>query len=223
MTRLTSVSPRRARERAESIASMSAHAQVLVLYYSVHGATAAMARQVALGVEETGIATARLRTVPRVSTVVEAPAPAVPAQGPPYAELEDLRRCDALVLGSPTRFGNMAAALKHFLDGSSAEWANGTLAGKPAGVFTSTASLHGGQETTLLSMMLPLLHHGMIITGLPYTEPALLATRSGGTPYGPSHLAGRDADRALDADESSLCRALGQRVARLAVALREQR
>jgi NAD(P)H dehydrogenase (quinone) len=200
---------------------MSTAAQVLVIYYSVHGATAAMARQVALGVEEAGNAVAVLRTVPRVSSVVEARGPAVPAQGPPYAEPDDLRRCDALVLGSPTRFGNMAAALKHFLDATSAEWASGTLAGKPAGVFTSTASLHGGQETTLLSMMLPLLHHGMIVAGLPYTEPALFTTRSGGTPYGPSHLAGRDADRALDADEIALCRALGQRVARLAVALRE--
>lgn len=199
---------------------MNAPAQVLLVYYSVHGATAAMARQVALGVEEAGGATAVLRTVPRVSSVIEAPSPAVPTHGPPYAEVEDLHRCDALVLGSPTRFGNMAAALKHFLDGTSAEWASGALAGKPAGVFTSTASLHGGQESTLLSMMLPLLHHGMIITGLPYTHPALLATRSGGTPYGPSHLAGRDADRALDADESALCRALGARVARLAVALR---
>jgi NAD(P)H dehydrogenase (quinone) len=199
---------------------MSTAAQVLVIYYSVHGATAAMARQVALGVEEAGNATAVLRTVPRVSSVIDTRDPAVPAQGPPYAEPDDLRRCDALVLGSPTRFGNMAAALKHFLDGTSAEWLSGTLDGKPAGVFTSTASLHGGQETTLLSMMLPLLHHGMIITGLPYTEPALLSTRSGGTPYGPSHLAGRDSDRPLDADESALCRALGQRVARLAIALR---
>ena len=202
---------------------MSTHPQVLVLYYSVHGATASMARQVALGVEETGRANAVLRTVPRVSSVVETPGPAVPAQGAPYAEPEDLHRCDALVLGSPTRFGNMAAPLKYFLDGTSAEWASGALAGKPAGVFTSTSSLHGGQETTLLSMMLPLLHHGMLITGLPYSHPGLLATRSGGTPYGPSHLAGRDSQRALDADESSLCRALGQRVANLAVALRGHR
>lgn len=200
---------------------MTPPARVLVLYYTVHGATAAMAREVALGVEETGSAAAVLRTVPRVSSAIEAREPAIPAQGPPYVEVEDLRRCDALVLGSPTRFGNMAAALKHFLDGTSAEWASGALAGKPAGVFTSTASLHGGQESTLLSMMLPLLHHGMIIAGLPYTEPALLATRTGGTPYGPSHLAGRDADRALDADEGALCRALGRRIARLAVALRQ--
>ncbi len=194
--------------------------EILVLYYSVHGATAAMARQVARGVGEVDEAEALLRTVPRVMAgTAHEPDAAVPGDGPPYAELEDLRRCAGLVLGSPTRFGNMAAALKHFLDGSSAEWVSGALAGKPAGVFTSTASLHGGQETTLLSMMLPLLHHGMVLSGVPYTRPELLATRSGGTPYGPSHLAGADSDRPLDEDEAALCRALGRRVATLAVAL----
>lgn len=197
--------------------------QILVLYYSVHGNTEAMARQVARGADEVPGARSVLRTVPRVSAVVHAPEPAVPRDGPPYAEPEDLHRCDALVLGSPTRFGNMAAALKHFLDGTSAEWVSGALAGKPAGVFTSTASLHGGQETTLLSMMLPLLHHGMVVAGVPYAVPELLATRSGGTPYGPSHLAGRDAERSLDEDEAALCRALGRRIAGLALALRRHR
>jgi len=179
-----------------------------------------MARQVARGVDEVSGATSVLRTVPRVGTAIGEPQAAVPSSGPPYAEFQELRDCDALVLGSPTRFGNMAASLKHFLDGTSAEWASGALAGKPAGVFTSTSSLHGGQETTLLSMMLPLLHHGMLVTGLPYTAPQLLATRSGGTPYGPSHLAGPDSQRPVDDDEGALCRALGTRIADLAVTLR---
>jgi NAD(P)H dehydrogenase (quinone) len=195
--------------------------EILVLYYSGHGAVADMARHIARGIEEVAGMAARLRTVPAVSAVCEAMAGDIPAEGPPYAELHDLEECVGLALGSPTHFGNMAAPLKYFIDRTSPLWLSGALIGKPAAVFTSTASLHGGQETTLLSMMLPLLHHGMVVAGLPYTEPALLATRSGGTPYGPSHLAGRDADRALDTDEISLCRALGQRVARLAVALRE--
>jgi NAD(P)H dehydrogenase (quinone) len=196
-------------------------ANVLIVYHSTHGNTAAMARQVARGVDEVSAAASVLRTVPRVGTAIGEAQPAVPSSGPPYADLEELRACDALILGSPTRFGNMAAPLKHFLDGTSTEWASGALAGKPAAVFTSTASLHGGQETTLLSMMMPLLHHGMLIAGLPYTAPQLLTTRSGGTPYGASHLAGADSGRSLDDDESALCRALGRRVAELAVVLRQ--
>ena len=191
---------------------------VLVLYYSRHGATQQMAQQVARGVELTGIE-ARLRTVPAVSSECEAVAPAVPQDGAPYASLNDLKQCAALALGSPTRFGNMAAPLKYFLDGTSNLWMTGELVGKPAGVFTSTASLHGGQETTLLSMMLPLLHHGMLVCGLPYSESALLETRGGGTPYGPSHHAGSDGKRALDEHEIALCRALGQRLGRLALKL----
>ena len=190
---------------------MSELATVLIVYHSTHGNTAAMARQVARGVDEVASARCMLRTVPRIGTAIDQPQPAVPSSGPPYADLEELRTCDGLILGSPTRFGNMAASLKHFLDGTSAEWASGALVGKPAAVFTSTASLHGGQETTLLSMMMPLLHHGMIIAGLPYTAPQLLATRSGGTPYGASHVAGADSQRDLDADEIALCRALGKR------------
>ena len=199
---------------------MSSAVQILVLYYSTHGNTASMARHIARGVEHIDRARALLRTVPRVSTGIGTETPAIPNEGPPYVELEDLQDCDGLILGSPTRFGNMAASLKHFLDSTNAQWASGALTGKPAAVFTSTASLHGGQESTLLSMMLPLLHHGMVIAGLPYNEPQLLATRSGGTPYGPSHLAGANADRALDEDEVALCRALGQRIAGLATALR---
>lgn len=197
--------------------------EVLVLYYSRFGATAAMGRQVAHGVEEVDGAAARVRTVPPVSPATEASAPAVPAEGPPYATLEDLEQCQALALGSPTRFGNMAAPLKHFLDTTSGLWLSGTLAGRPAAVFTSTASLHGGQETTLMSMMLPLLHHGMLLLGLPYSEPSLTRTRSGGTPYGPSHLAGADSDLPLTDDEKRLCRALGRRLAEAAVALQRGR
>lgn len=190
-------------------------AYVLVLYYSRHGATREMARHIARGVELAGLE-ARVRTVPAVSTECEAVAPAIPEQGALYASLDDLKGCAALVLGSPTRFGNMAAPLKYFLDGTSSLWLSGALVGKPAAVFTSTASLHGGQETTLLSMMLPLLHHGMLITGLPYSEAALLETRSGGTPYGASHHAGQDGKRSLDEHEIKLCRALGQRVGKTA-------
>lgn len=188
---------------------------ILVLYYSRHGATAQMARQVARGVELGGMQ-ARLRTVPAVSSECAAVAPEIPDDGPLYATLDDLRGCAGLALGSPTRFGNMAAALKYFLDGSNSLWLSGDLVGKPASVFTSTASLHGGQESTLLSMLLPLLHHGMLISGIPYSEPALLETRGGGTPYGASHHAGSDGKRALDEHETQLCRALGQRLARIA-------
>lgn len=190
-------------------------AYILVLYYSRGGATADMARRVARGVEEGGLE-ARLRTVPEVSANHEATAPTVPGDGPPYAELDDLKQCAGLALGSPTRFGNMAAPMKYFLDGTSGLWLGGALMGKPAGVFTSTSSLHGGQESTLLSMMLPLLHHGMIISGLPYSEPELLSTRSGGTPYGPSHLAGQDSNLPLSDEEKALCKALGRRLAHLA-------
>ncbi|HYQ38275.1 MAG TPA: NAD(P)H:quinone oxidoreductase [Pseudomonas sp.] len=188
---------------------------ILVLYYSRHGATAEMARQIARGVEQGGLE-ARLRTVPAVSAECAAVAPEVPADGAVYASLDDLRHCAGLALGSPTRFGNMAAPLKHFLDGTSSLWLTGELVGKPAGVFTSTASLHGGQESTQLSMLLPLLHHGMLVCGLPYSEAALLETRGGGTPYGASHHAGQDGKRALDQHEIALCRALGQRLARIA-------
>ncbi|NWL78154.1 NAD(P)H-quinone oxidoreductase [Pseudomonas taiwanensis] len=195
---------------------------ILVLYYSRHGATAEMARQIARGVELTGLE-ARIRTVPAVSTECEAVAPDIPADGALYATLDDLRHCDGLVLGSPTRFGNMAAPLKYFLDGTSSLWLTGELVGKPAAVFTSTASLHGGQETTLLSMLLPLMHHGMLVTGLPYSEPALLETRGGGTPYGASHHAGADGKRPLDEHEIALCRALGQRLAQTAQRLETPR
>ena len=193
-------------------------AYVLVLYYSTHGATAQMAQLVARGVEAAGLE-ARLRTVPGVSNNHEATEPAVPDAGAPYATLDDLRGCAALALGSPTRFGNMAAAMKYFLDGTIQLWLSGALIGKPAGVFTSTSSMHGGQETTLQSMMLPLLHHGMLITGLPYSEPYLIATREGGTPYGPSHLAGPDSKLPLSDAEKSLCQALGRRLAETAAKL----
>ncbi|MBK5939629.1 NAD(P)H:quinone oxidoreductase [Halochromatium roseum] len=191
---------------------------LLVLYYSRYGATAEMARQIARGSEEAGLE-ARLRTVAPVSTVCEATADSIPESGAPYAELDDLRNCSALALGSPTRFGNMAAALKYFLDGTSSVWLSGALSGKPAGVFTSTSSLHGGQETTLLSMMLPLLHHGMLLMGLPYSETGLIHTQAGGTPYGPSHVAGINNDQPLNEIERDLCQALGRRLATTAAAL----
>lgn len=197
-------------------------AYILVLYYSRHGATCEMAKQIARGIESVGLE-ARLRTVPSVSADCEATAPDIPEQGALYATLDDLKHCSALALGSPTRFGNMAAALKYFLDGTSNLWLTGALVGKPAGVFTSTASLHGGQETTLLSMIMPLLHHGMLITGLPYSESALLETRGGGTPYGPSHHAGADGKRSLDEHEKTLCKALGQRLAETAQKLEKPR
>ena len=189
---------------------------ILVLYYSRHGATAEMARHVSRGVESVAGVRARLRTVPAVSAVSEAVADAIPAEGPPYATLDDLKECAGLVLGSPTRFGNMAAALKYFLDGTAGLWLSGELAGKPAGVFTSTSSLHGGQESTLLSMMLPLMHHGMLMVGVPYTERELMETTSGGTPYGPSHLAGANSDKQVTEAEKRLCQALGARVADVA-------
>ena len=192
---------------------------VLILYYSRHGATAAMANLIARGVEEVPGIEARLRTVPAVSTVCEATEDSIPASGAPYADLDDLRHAAGLALGSPTRFGNMAAPLKYFLDGTSALWLSGALIGKPAAVFTSTSSLHGGQESTLLSMMLPLLHHGMLLMGLPYSETDLLRTTSGGTPYGPSHLAGSDSQLPLSEEERRLCQALGRRLARAALAL----
>jgi NAD(P)H dehydrogenase (quinone) len=197
-------------------------ADILVLYYSRNGATAELARQVARGVESVTGTRARLRTVPAVSPNSEATEPPVPTDGPPYATHDDLRECDGLVLGSPTRFGNMAAPLKYFLDGTSALWLNGSLDRKPAAVFTSTGSMHGGQESTLLSMMLPLLHHGMYIVGLPFTAEGLNRTRTGGTPYGASHLADKPAAAGirLSDDERELAQQLGRRVAELAVAAR---
>ncbi len=193
--------------------------EILVLYYSRDGATEALAREVCRGVDAVDGATARLRTVPDVSTVAEATADEVPADGPPYATPGDLAECGGLVLGSPTRFGNMAAALKYFLDGTAGEWLNGTLIGKPAGVFTSTGSLHGGQETTLLTMAVPLIHHGMLFVGVPYSESALSATRSGGTPYGASHVTWNRSPDELSDDEVALARALGGRVASVAMKL----
>ncbi len=193
--------------------------EILILYYSRYGATEAMARQIARGVEEVEGVMAKLRTVPPISTVCEATEPAIPAQGAPYATLDDLRQCSGLAMGSPTRFGNMAAPLKHFLDSSSAIWLKGELIDKPGAVFTSSSSMHGGQESTLTTMMIPLLHHGMVILGLPYSEPELLHTKTGGTPYGPSHLAGVDSKHALSDDEQSLCQALGRRLARMAAKL----
>ena len=193
---------------------------ILVLYYSHHGAVKQMAQLVARGVEQLQGATARLRTVPRVSAVSEALAPPVPESGAPYVELADLAECAGLALGSPTRFGNMAAPLKHFWDSTSEVWLSGALAGKPAALFTSTSTMHGGQETTLISMMLPLLHHGMLIVGLPYTEPELTLTRSGGTPYGASHTAGAASDEPLTEHEKKLCIALGRRLAQIALKLR---
>ncbi|MGB1187336.1 MAG: NAD(P)H:quinone oxidoreductase [Cycloclasticus pugetii] len=190
--------------------------EVLVLFYSRHGATANMASVIARGVESIEGVQAKIRTVPAISSVCEATEDNIPADGALYASLDDLKNCHGLILGSPTRFGNMAAPLKYFLDGTSNLWLSGALIGKPAAVFTSTSSLHGGQETTLTSMMLPLLHHGMLLAGLPYSEPSLLETQSGGTPYGASHLAGPDNSRKLDQHESDLCLALGKRIALLA-------
>ena len=190
--------------------------EVLVLFYSRHGATANMASVIARGVESIEGVQAKIRTVPAISSVCEATEDNIPADGALYANLDDLKNCHGLILGSPTRFGNMAAPLKYFLDGTSNLWLSGALIGKPAAVFTSTSSLHGGQETTLTSMMLPLLHHGMLLAGLPYSEPSLLETQSGGTPYGASHLAGPDNSRKLDQHESDLCLALGKRIALLA-------
>jgi len=193
--------------------------EILVLYYSRQGSTAALARQVCRGVESVAGMQARLRTVPAVAPTTERAEPQVPAEGPPYATHDDLLACQGLILGSPTRFGNMAAPLKFFLDGTSALWLSGALKDKPAGVFTSTQTLHGGQETTLLSMMLPLIHHGMYLVGLPYSEPGLSETEAGGTPYGASHVAARSGHGSLSNAESELARALGARVAELAARL----
>jgi NAD(P)H dehydrogenase (quinone) len=190
--------------------------EVLVLYYSRFGAVKAMAQLVARGIEQVAGVTARVRTVPAVSAVSEATQPGVPDSGAPYVELRDLEECAGLAMGSPTRFGNMAAPLKYFWDTTSGAWLKGALAGKPAGVFTSTSTMHGGQETTLVSMMLPLLHHGMVIVGVPYTEPELTLTASGGTPYGPSHVAGPASDQPLTEHEKKLCMALGRRLATIA-------
>ncbi|XKE47385.1 NAD(P)H:quinone oxidoreductase [Halomonas organivorans] len=192
---------------------------VLILYYSRFGATRAMAERMAAGVEACRGIEARLRTVPPVSPTCEAVDPEIPAEGAVYATLDDLRHCAGLALGSPTRFGNMAAPLKHFVDTTSELWLGGALVDKPATAFTSTSSLHGGQETTLISMLLPLLHHGMVYAGLPYSETALMATQGGGTPYGASHLAGQRSDRPLDEHERQLTFAQGKRLARLALAL----
>jgi NAD(P)H dehydrogenase (quinone) len=198
--------------------------EVLVLFYSRHGATAELARHVVRGIESVPGVSARLRTVPPVSPATEATAPPVPVSGPPYATHDDLVQCDALALGSPTRFGNMAAPLKHFIDGTSTLWLNGTLDRKPAAVFTSSTSMHGGQESTLLSMMLPLLHHGMYLVGLPYTAPALNRTRTGGSPYGASHLATAGATNPrLSDDERELAQLLGRRLAELAAAAKPLR
>ncbi len=192
---------------------------ILVLYYSAHGSVRSMAQLIARGINQVPGASARLRTVPPVAPRTQLTDPPVPEEGAPYVELSDLEQCAGLALGSPTRFGNMAAPLKYFLDTTGALWAKGTLVGKPAAVFTSTASLHGGQETTLTSMMLPLLHHGMLITGLPYTLPEVNHTASGGSPYGATHWAGPDDDKPLTDDERALCIALGKRLAETAVKL----
>ncbi len=191
-------------------------ADILVLYYSSNGSVRALAEIVARGVETVEGMRARVRTVPRVSPVTEVAAPAVPPSGPPYVERRDLEECAGLALGSPTRFGNMAAPLKHFLDTLGGEWSRGTLAGKPAAVFTSTSTMHGGQESTLLTMMVPLLHHGMVLVGIPYTEPDLTATTGGGTPYGASHVAGPLGDRPVTEEEKRLALALGRRLATVA-------
>ena len=190
--------------------------EILVLYYSRNGSVAQLARLIARGVEEIEGVRARLRQVPPVAPVTQTAQPPVPGDGAPYAELKDLHACAGLILGSPTRFGNMAAPMKHFLDSTPAEWVSGALAGKPCAVFTSTSTMHGGQESTLLSMMLPLLHHGMLVVGIPFTEPALHATRTGGTPYGASHVAGDDGNNPISNDERTLARALGRRVAGIA-------
>ncbi len=196
-------------------------AEVLVLYYSRHGSTAQLAAHIARGVNAVDQANARVRTVPGISTETEAVGDAIPEQGPPYASYTDLQECDGLLLGSPTRFGNMAAPLKYFIDGSAGTWASGHLEGKPAGLFTSTSSLHGGQETTLLSMALPLIHHGMLLVGIPYSEPALNATRSGGTPYGATHVAYDKSSTELTPEEAAIAQTLGRRVADIAVRLNQ--
>jgi NAD(P)H dehydrogenase (quinone) len=198
----------------------TAQLPILVLYYSRHGSTRKLAELIGQGIDSVPGCEARLRTVPAVSTVTEATEPEVPTEGAPYVELRDLEECVALALGSPTRFGNMASAMKYFWDGTSAQWLSGALNGKPACVFTSTGSLHGGQESTLLSMMLPLLHHGMLVLGIPYTQPKLMTTSSGGTPYGASHWSGVNGNQPISADTRALAIALGQRLAQTTVKLR---
>ena len=187
-----------------------------MLYYSATGSVRALAQSVARGIDSVEGMRARVRTVPKVAPVVDKAAPAVPAEGAPYVEAKDLEECVGIALGSPTRFGNMAAPLKYFIDGLGTEWGRGTLAGKPAAVFTSTATMHGGQEATLVSMMLPLLHHGMVVVGIPYTEPELNSTRSGGSPYGATHVSGTTNDRPVTEEESRLAFALGKRLATVA-------
>ena len=192
---------------------------LLILYYSLHNSTAEMAKVIAQGVDSVSGIESKVRTVPKVSTVCEATEDNIPHQGPIYCSDEDLRHCSGLILGSPARYGNMAAPLKYFLDGTSAIWASGALVNKPAGAFTSSSSLHGGQEAALLSMLVPLMHHGMVIAGVPYTEPTLLSTQTGGTPYGPSHVSGADSSRPIDQDEKQICHAFGQRMGKLALQL----
>ena len=194
-------------------------AEILVLYYSRGGSVARLARQIARGIGEVEGMSARIRTVPPVAAVTQSAAPPVPDEGAPYVEARDLDECTGLILGSPTRFGNMAAPLKHWIDGLGAQWTSGTLVGKPAAAFTSTATIHGGQEATLLTMLVPLLHHGCLLVGIPYTEPALSTTRGGGTPYGASHVSGNNDDPQLSDDEAQLARALGKRVAGIAARL----
>jgi NAD(P)H dehydrogenase (quinone) len=193
---------------------------LLILYYSRYGAVAEMANMIARGAGEIADLEVRIRTVANVSTVCAATEEEIPANGPPYASIEDVRDCAGLILGSPTRFGNMAAPLKHFIDSLSGLWFSGALVNKPAGFFSSTSSLHGGQETTLISMMLPLIHLGMLIVGVPYTEPDLSSTQTGGTPYGPTHMAGKDSKNPLSEEEKRLCKALGKRVAQIALKLK---
>jgi NAD(P)H dehydrogenase (quinone) len=195
---------------------MNSDINVLVLYYSRHGATRQLAELIAEGVESVPGVTARLRTVPALSAVCEATESDIPASGPPYVENKDLQECAGLALGSPTRFGNMASAMKYFLDNTTAEWLSGALVGKPACVFTSTGSMHGGQESTLLSMMIPLMHHGMVIVGLPYSHPELMNTQTGGTPYGVTHFAKADGSAPISADEKKLALAQGKRLAEMA-------
>ena len=197
----------------------SANINLLVLYYSRHGATRQLAELIAEGIESVPGATARLRTVPEVSAVCEATESDIPASGPPYVEHRDLEDCAGLALGSPTRFGNMASAVKYFLDSSTSQWLSGALIGKPACVFTSTGSMHGGQESTLLSMMIPLMHHGMVMVGLPYSQPELMNTQTGGTPYGVTHFAKADGSAPISADEKKLALAQGKRLAEIAIKL----
>ena len=197
----------------------SANINLLVLYYSRHGATRQLAELIAEGIESVPGATARLRTVPEVSAVCEATESDIPASGPPYVEHRDLEECAGLALGSPTRFGNMASAVKYFLDSSTSQWLSGVLIGKPACVFTSTGSMHGGQESTLLSMMIPLMHHGMVMVGLPYSQPELMNTQTGGTPYGVTHFAKADGSAPISADEKKLALAQGKRLAEIAIKL----